>query len=537
MSAQGCRPTSRCRAASHAAIVTSQRETTRGLRDVTNREGAAGAALLFMPKRSEIRPVPAFWSGRRCSLRFSPPNRVEGYRRTIQRFAAVPSEVATMYRISARSHVLGLFALVSIGACSALSAAELISVSLSGSSQLSQESRYAAISYDGRYVAFQSTANNLVSGDSNGFRDVFLRDRLLRTTIRISVNPAGGIEGDGDSLVPSISGDGKRIVFASFADSFLPGSRYQTCYLRDLRSNSLTIIDLRSDNGQPSEWCQDASIDLSGQRVAFQARASNLVPGDTNGWSDVFVRDLVGGPPRRINLGPGGVEANGESTNLRISGDGSQVLFASEASNLVAGDSNARNDIFMAPAAGGAVTRINVGTGGVQANGHSDYVAALNFDGTITAFTSDSSSLEGWADVIESSVYVRLPTLDQTYLLSEALPGAPARGGFSMGPDLSATGQYLVFWSSDDLLDDPIQTGGIYVIDMIEGLIARVDISTVDPSRTFRGIDPRISGDGTSIVWISNFDNLVANDDNGSWDVFHARNPLHPLIHRASFED
>jgi hypothetical protein len=79
-------------------------------------------------------------------------------------------------------------------------------------------------------------------------------------------------------------------------------------------------------------------------------------------------------------------------------------------------------------------------------------------------------------------------------------PGGPR------GPDLSASGQYLVFWSTDDLLDDAIQTGGIYVIDMIDplGPIARVDISTVDPSRTFGGIDPRISGDGTSIVWILN---------------------------------
>lgn len=442
-----------------------------------------------------------------------------------------------MHRIPARLFALILFAMFCAGAGSALPAAELVSVSLNGASQTSQESRYPVISFDGRYVAFQSTASNLVTGDTNGFRDVFLRDMLRQTTLRASLNPAGSIQGNGDTLAPSISGDGKRIVFSSYADSFLPGSRYQTCYLRDLAANSISIIDLRSDNGEPSDWCQDASIDLSGQRVAFQARAANLVPGDGNGWADVFVRDLAGGPPRRVNLGPGGVEANGESFQVRISGDGSQVLFASEANNLVAGDSNALRDIFMAPASGGAVTRINVGTGGVQANGVSDFVAALNFDGTITAFTSDSSSLEGWADVIESSVYVRLPTLDQTFLLSQAMPGAPARDGFSMGPDLSASGQFLVFWSTDDLLDDPILTGGIYVIDMIEGLIARVDVSAMDPGSTFRGIDPRISGDGTRIVWISNFDNLVANDNNGTWDVFYARNPLHPLIHRASFED
>jgi TolB protein len=214
-------------------------------------------------------------------------------------------------------------------ACSALPAAELVSVSLNGSSQTAQASRYPAISFDGRYVAFQSTAGNLVNGDTNGLRDVFLRNMLHKTTIRVSSNPAGNIEGNGDSSSPSISGNGKRVVFASFADSFLPGSRFQTCYLRDLVANTLSIIDLRSDNGLPSEWCQDASIDLSGQRVAFQARASNLVPGDNNGWSDIFVRDLAGGAPRRVNLGPGGVEANGESSRLRISGDGSQVLFAS----------------------------------------------------------------------------------------------------------------------------------------------------------------------------------------------------------------
>jgi hypothetical protein len=442
-----------------------------------------------------------------------------------------------MQRIPPRTVVARVLALMAASACSALPAAELVSVSLNGSSQTAQESRYPAISFDGRYVAFQSTAGNLVNGDTNGLRDVFLRDMLHKTTIRVSSDPAGNIEGNGDSLSPSISGNGKRVVFASFADSFLPGSRFQTCYLRDLVANTLSIIDLRSDNSLPSEWCQDASIDLSGQRVAFQARASNLVPGDNNGWSDIFVRDLGGGVTRRVNLGPGGVEANGESFQVRISGDGTQVLFASEASNLVPGDSNALRDVFMAPAAGGAVTRISVGNSNAQASGGADFVAALNVDGTITSFSSDSQSLEGWTQDIESSVYVRLPTLDQTYLISEATPGAPARGGFNMGPDLSASGQYLVFWSTDDLLPDPIQTGGIYVVDLFEGLIARVDISVVDPSRTFRGIDPRISGDGTGIVWISNFDNLVPNDDNGHYDVFYARNPLHPRVFISSFED
>jgi hypothetical protein len=249
------------------------------------------------------------------------------------------------------------------------------------------------------------------------------------------------------------------------------------------------------------------------------------------------VRGVAGGVPRRVNLGPGGVEANAESYHVRISGDGTQVLFASEASNLVAGDSNARRDVFVAPAAGGAVTRVSVGSGNVQASGGADFVATINFDGTITAFSSDSQSLEGWTQDIESSVYLRLPTLDQTYLVSQAMAGAPARGGFSMGPDLSAGGQYLVFWSTDDLLADSIQTGGIYVVDLFEGLIARVDISAVDPTKTFRGIDPRISGDGTGIVWISSFDNLVPNDDNGHFDVFYARNPLHPRVFISGFED
>jgi Tol biopolymer transport system component len=147
-----------------------------------------------------------------------------------------------------------------------------------------------ALSADGRFVAFESEASNLVPGDTNGERDVFVHDRQAGTTERVSVR-RDGVQVRGSSYRPALSADGRF--------------------------------------------------------VAFVSRVHTLVPGDTNNKADVFVRDRRTGTTERVSVGPNGVQGNGRSDFPTLSADGRFVAFESEASNLGPGDTNDAGDVFV----------------------------------------------------------------------------------------------------------------------------------------------------------------------------------------------
>lgn len=420
--------------------------------------------------------------------------------------------------LAIRRSCLGLAtALLLGGSCiTPATAVERISVSSNGA-QGGSQSRYPAISANGRYVAFVSDASNLVPNDTNGVPDVFLRDRLLGTTVRIS-NKSDGSQSNGISYAPSISGDGTRIVFSSYG-SLLPNSGWRNCYLYDRANGSLQILDLKPNGAAGTFGCDDPSIDLAGRRVAFTSR-DLLEAGDNNSYSDVFVRDLSSAVSRRISLAPGGGDGNLSSSDARISADGSRVIFASSASNLVAGDTNGIVDVFMAAFDRSVpITRVNVGPGGVQANGFSEYDGAFNANGTLLAFASKASSLPDWGEFAETTMYLRIPSSDSTIALS--IPaGNLMRESTNMDPDFDYTGRYLVFASGD--VQYPDSEPGVYVVDLLSGVIALV--STGGESGNV--YMPRLSADGTGVVWYSYSAIQVPNDTNGTWDVFYAENPL-----------
>lgn len=423
-----------------------------------------------------------------------------------------------MSYLAPHSSFLRLAAILLLGGlCAAPAlAVERISVS-SNSAQGGSQSRYPAISADGRYVAFVSDASNLVAGDTNGAPDVFLRDRLLGTTVRIS-NKSDGSQSNGVSFAPSISGDGRRIVFSSYG-SLLPNSGWRNCYLYDRSNGSLQILDLKPDGSAGTFGCDDPTIDLAGRRVAFTSR-DLLAAGDNNSYSDIFVRDLASVTSRRISVAPGGGDGNLSSSDARISADGSRVIFASSASNLVAGDSNGIVDVFLAAFDSSVpITRVNVGPAGMQANGFSEYDAALNANGSLLAFASKASSLPDWGEFAETTMYLRIPSSDATIALS--IPaGNLMRESTNMDPDFDYTGRYLVFASGD--VQYPGSEPGVYVADLLNGLIALVSVG----GESGNVYQPRLSADGTGVVWYSYSAIQVPNDTNGTWDVFYAENPL-----------
>ncbi len=417
----------------------------------------------------------------------------------------------------------------------ATQAVELLSVS-TGAVPANGESRNPAVSYDGRYVVFESSADTLVAADGNGSRDVFLRDRRLDTTIRLSQTPAG-IEGDAESVLPAISGDGTRIVFESFADNLASGALYKTCYLRDLVANTLTIVNRRASDGAPTNDCENASIDLAGSRVAFDSLSTDLVAGDTLFWRDVFVRDLAAGTTRRVSVGLAGAEANGISEYAQISGDGLSVSFASDAPNLVGADGNGKRDVFIAPVATGVAQRVSVGAGGLQTDGDSER-STLNFDGSILAFTSRTQNFTGSDPDVPEAVFVRVPSLDLTVLASGNVAGTPPREGSTRDPHLSADGRFLVFSSTDQLtLDDANGGSDVYVVDLVDAVIALVSIDAQGGPALGNSLQPKLTGDGSGIVFTSQGNSLVDNDGNGAADIFYVRNPLDPRLFSDGFED
>ena len=207
-----------------------------------------------------------------------------------------------------------------------------------------------AISGDGRYVAYDSSSVNLVSDDTNGARDVIVRDLVTSSTTRISLD-AAGTQGDGDSFLSSISADGRYVAFVSSAANLVTGDTNggSDVFVKDRTTGATTRVSVDWAGNQASAGLSDfaAPISEDGRYVAFTSSASTLVAGDTNGKSDVFVHDLTSHATTRVSVDSAGNQANNGSLGEGISGDGRYVAYSSDASNLVAGDANGFTDVFV----------------------------------------------------------------------------------------------------------------------------------------------------------------------------------------------
>src|SRR5260221_358848 len=225
---------------------------------------------------------------------------------------------------------------------------ELVSVDSSGAVGNGFSGLFGiCISPDGRFVAFESRASNLVPGDTNGARDVFLRDRLNGTTERVCVG-AGGTQGNGESLYPSLSADARYVAFTSQATNLVPGDTNvaDDVFVRDRRSGTTERVSVSTGGGQGDSNSSDAAISADGRYVAFMSLASNLVAGP-NGVH-ILVRDRLNGTTERVSVPTDGSLTTGDDSDVpAISPGGRYVAFRSYSSNLVPGDTNGTGDVFL----------------------------------------------------------------------------------------------------------------------------------------------------------------------------------------------
>jgi Putative Ig domain/Fibronectin type III domain/WD40-like Beta Propeller Repeat len=331
-----------------------------------------------------------------------------------------------------------------------------ISVATNGT-QANEHSHGAGISADGRYVAYASMASNLVAGDTNAASDVFVRDQVAGTTTRVST-ASDGTQGNSDSGPggAAISANGRYVAFISYASNLVAGDTNGSpdVFVHDMVTGATTRVSVASDGTQGNDYSWHVpALSADGRYVAFYSSASNLVAGDTNDMTDVFVRDRTAGTTTRVSVATAGTQANNNSRTVAISPDGSTVAFASDATNLVAGDTNAVTDVFAHNMATGVTTRVSVATGGAQANNTSDATTisenppSISADGRLVAFSSDASNLVAGDTNAQTDVFVRDQVAGTTTRVSLANDGSQATGGPSYAPTITPDGAYLTFTS------------------------------------------------------------------------------------------
>lgn len=264
-----------------------------------------------------------------------------------------------------------------------------------------------SISGDGTRVAFHSSAFNLVPGDWGGFTDVFVRDLTTSTTTLISRSSAG-VQGDGHSLDAAISADGRFVAFASGAKNLVNGDLNGSfdIFVRDLTANTTERVSVRSTGGELNGDSRYPAVSGDGRYVVFESIADNGFPGDTNLGSDIFVYDRAEGRLSLASVGLGSGLANGPSLNATISADGRYVAFASAASNFGIADTNASLDVYVFDQVDRATVRASVSSAGVQADFNSSN-PAISADGRFIAFASSATNLVVPNTNVLLDIYVR----------------------------------------------------------------------------------------------------------------------------------
>ena len=335
---------------------------------------------------------------------------------------------------------------------------ERVSISTSGQ-QTETSSDSAGVSRDGRYVVFLSQARNLVPGDTNDTTDVFLRDRLKRTTKRLSQR-ADGTDSEYPSSGAAISANGRYIVFSAYG-WLVPEDTNDTddTYLYDRVANSLERVSLAFDGAQGNGSSGSGGVSEDGRYVTFTSLATNLVPGDTAGSMDVFVRDRILGTTKRVSVSSTGEQGDLWSFIPSISAGGRFIVFYSDAANLVPDDTNGHGDIFLHDQTTATTKRVSVGLAGIEANAPS-YNPAISDNGRFVSFSSDASNLVPSDNNGRRDVFVHDQLAGVTERVSLKSRGQEATN-YSDYPSISAGGRYVTFHSRAHLTPD--DRNGIFV--------------------------------------------------------------------------
>ncbi len=379
--------------------------------------------------------------------------------------------------------------------------------------------RKLAISADGRFVAFTSFASNLVAGDTNGHKDVFLRDRLLGTTVRCSVGD-GGQQSNGRSDGAAVSDDGRWVAYFSEAANLAAGdgNGVSDVFLFDAQAGTSQLVSSSVFGGAGNSTSSSPTMTEDGHWICFWSGASDLVGSDTNGAGDVFVFDRTTGVTFLASAHTTSGQGNGNSRTPHISRTGKFVTFASYATNFVGGDTNGLQDVFLKDLSNGTIWRVDNGGVGFDGASHVPVVAP---GGQYVAYASDATDVvpgdtNGVRDVF---LYDRFTAASQRVSVSTA--GDQADGP-SDDPDISSDGVWVAFESAASNLipDDTNGWSDVFLRQRQYGWTERISRRNKGGQANSASYFGVVCADGRYTAFLSAASNLVPKDNNGVYDVF-----------------
>jgi archaellum component FlaF (FlaF/FlaG flagellin family) len=438
--------------------------------------------------------------------------------------------VSDRYR-GIRTVIVVLLLLIFAGAFAGIASAPAVAGSTvrvstdSSGGQANADSDSASISADGRYLAFISAATNLVPGDTNGVKDIFVKDMVTGTTRCISTDSLGTDSGANMNW-QSISADGRYVAFNSFDTNLVPGDTngVTDIFVKDMVTGTIRCVSTDSSGTQGDQHSGGlVSFSSDGRYVAFNSAATNLVPGDANSATDSFVKDTLTGTTRRVSTNSSGIQGDQSSYSSSISADGRYVALHSYATNLVPGDTNGAGDVFVKDTVTGTTRRVSTGSSGTQgdSDSNSPWISA---DGRYVAFVSYATNLVPGDTNGNMDIFVKDLVTGTTRRVSTDSSGTQGDSG-SVDGSISADGRYVAFYSSATNLV-PGDTNGapdVFVKDTVTGTTRRISTDSSGAQGDSDSAIPvlqSISADGRYVTFYSSATNLVPGDTNGADDVF-----------------
>jgi Tol biopolymer transport system component len=363
--------------------------------------------------------------------------------------------------------------------------------------QANESSHDAVVSGNGRFVAFDSVATNLVASDTNNAEDVFVRDLQTRTNDLVSVDSYEGQLSE-DSLAPSISDDGRFVSFETNTgiDPF-DTNGLSDIYLRDRLAGTTTLVSIATSGliSSPDGASYDSALSGDGTHIVFTSTSNNLVTGDTNGKADVFELDLTTNVLTRVSVATGGGQLDGNSALPAVSEDGRYVAFSSDATNAVTGDTNGARDVFVRDTVAGTTERVSISSAGTQGNGTSQ-APTISGDGRFVGFESTASNLVSDDTNGVSDVFVR-DRLSNVTIRESTMANLGQANGASTSASLSSDGRTIAFLSLATNLD-PNNPDNDTQADVYVRATRPPTVTTVTPGSVARNatVGYTITGDG-----------------------------------------
>lgn len=401
-----------------------------------------------------------------------------------------------------------------------VSAPERISLGANGA-EANNASQNASFSPDGGTILFESLASNLVPGDTNGQWDIFTRNLTTGVTQRVSTD-AGGGQINGASNDAHFDPTGTRILFDSTAADLVPGVNtggHRELVVKDLASRAITVVSASPAGMAGNADSLNGSFSPDGHSIAFESFASNLIGADANHARDIYVKNLDTGQIVRASTDVGGDEPNGQSADVAWSPDGSKLVFESNATNLVAGDTNAAYDIFVKDLNTGIATRVSTAADGTQANGHS-FHARFTADGHGVIFESLATNLVPGTPAGAREVYLKDFDTGGVTLVSTDSGGAAGTNNSYLP---TQAGGLTAFESNADLTGHGVPGHRDIFIKDASGADVRVSLGAGASIANADVFQPQLSADGSAVLFQSAASNLVTGDANARTDVFLAR--------------